>query len=84
MSIINDIICKIVKIRRISEIAKRTDDFEDAGVQCVKNDNIRYNSANLRNIIKLSDSVLQVLTAGFQKCNGSLKNLTLTTANTVP
>ncbi len=74
----------------ISEISKRTDAcerqvrtiFEDAGVQCVKNDNIRYNSAGLRNIIKLSDSALQVLTAGFQKCDGSLKNLTLTTANT--
>lgn len=74
----------------ISEIAKRTDAtqnqvrtlFEDAGVQSIKNDNRHYRAAGLEGIVKMSDSALQTLYAGFVKCNGDLQNLTLTTANT--
>lgn len=74
----------------LSEISKRTDAtqkqvrdiFEDAGVQSIKNDNIRYHAAGLGGIIKMSDSALQVLNAGYIKCSGNLSNLTLTTANT--
>lgn len=74
----------------LNEISSRTDAtqrqvrslFEDAGVQCIKNDNIRYRAAGLEGIIKMSDSAMQVLNAGYEKCSGDLSNLTLTTANT--
>lgn len=73
----------------IAEVAKRSGmtqrqvakTFERAGVQCIRNDN-RYYQAGLGTIVKMSDSALQVLNAGYQKCNGNLQNLTLTTANT--
>ncbi len=72
------------------EIAQRTDAteqqvrtlFEDAGVQSIRNDNRYYRAGGLDGIIKMSDAAMQTLNAGFQKCNGDLKNLTLTTANT--
>ena len=72
------------------EIAQRTDAteqqvrtlFEDAGVQSIRNDNRYYRAGGLEGIIKMSDAAMQTLNAGFQKCNGDLKNLTLTTANT--
>lgn len=74
----------------IAEIASRTDAtqnhirtlFEDAGVESVKNDNIRYREAGLEGIIKLSPAAMQTLNAGYVKCSGDLGNLTLTTANT--
>ncbi|MDE6849233.1 MAG: phage minor capsid protein, partial [Ruminococcus sp.] len=74
----------------ISEILKRTDLtqnqvnslFEYAGVQSVGNDNRRYRTAGLDGVVKMSDAALQTLNAGIEKCNGSLQNLTLTTANT--
>lgn len=74
----------------LSEIAQRTDTteqqvrtlFEDAGVQSIRNDNRYYRAGGLEGIIKMSDAAMQTLNAGFQKCNGDLKNLTLTTANT--
>lgn len=74
----------------LNEISSRTDAtqrqvrslFEGAGVQCIKNDNIRYRAAGLEGIIKMSDSAMQVLNAGYEKCSGDLSNLTLTTANT--
>ena len=74
----------------LSEIAQRTDAteqqvrtlFEDAGVQSIRNDNRYYRAGGLEGIIKMSDAAMQTLNAGFQKCNGDLKNLTLTTANT--
>lgn len=56
--------------------------FEDAGVESVKNDNIRYREAGLEGIIKLSPAAMQTLNAGYVKCSGDLSNLTLTTANT--
>ncbi|MDE5583699.1 MAG: phage minor capsid protein [Ruminococcus sp.] len=73
----------------VSEIANRTDAtaqhvkalFEDAGVQSVRNDNRRYRAAGLEGIVKMSDAALQTLYAGYLKCNGDLRNLTLTTAN---
>ena len=74
----------------ISEIAKHSDAsaaqvrtlFEDAGVQSVRNDNHYYTDAGLESIIRLSDAALQTLNAGYVKCRGELRNLTLTTANT--
>lgn len=73
----------------LAEIAKRTDAtqahvralFEDAGVQSIRNDNRFYKAAGLEGIVKMSDSALQTLNAGFVKCAGDLQNLTLTTAN---
>ncbi len=72
------------------EIAQRTGKtdreirhlFRDAGVQSVRNDNFYYRQAGLVVPRNLSGSALQMLNAGYQKCSGSLKNLTLTTANT--
>ncbi len=74
----------------IAEIASRTDAsqnhirtlFEDAAVESVRNDNVRYREAGLSGIIKLSPAAMQVLDAGYKKCSGDLGNLTLTTANT--
>ncbi|MBR2284576.1 MAG: phage minor capsid protein [Ruminococcus sp.] len=74
----------------LSEIASRTDAteaqvrslFEDAGIQSVRNDNRYYKAGGLEGIVRLSDAALQTLNAGYVKCNGNLKNLTLTTANT--
>lgn len=74
----------------LSEIAKRTDAtqtqvrslFEDAGVECIRNDNQYYRAAGLEGIMKMSDAALQTLNAGYIKCQGDLHNLTLTTANT--
>ena len=74
----------------LSEIASRTDAseaqvrtlFEDAGVQSIRNDNSSYTAAGLESIIRLSPAALQTLNAGYMKCSGDLKNMTLTTANT--
>lgn len=74
----------------LAEIAKRTDAavqhvkalFEDAGVQSIRNDNRFYRAAGLEGIVKMSDTALQTLNAGYMKCSGDLKNLTLTTAVT--
>lgn len=74
----------------LAEIASRTDAtknhirtlFEDAGVEAVKNDNVRYRAAGLAGVVKLSPAAMQVLSAGYEKCLGELSNLTLTTANT--
>ena len=74
----------------LSEIAKRTDAtqtqvrtlFEDAGIECIRNDNQYYRAAGLEGIMKMSDAALQTLNAGYIKCQGELQNLTLTTANT--
>ena len=74
----------------LSEIAKRTDAtenhvrtlFEDAGVKSIKIDNQSYKKAGLSGIIMLSPAAMQVLNAGFSKCSGNLKNLTMTTAVT--
>ncbi len=74
----------------LAEIASRTDAtknhirtlFEDAGVEAVKNDNVRYREAGLAGVVKLSPAAMQVLNAGYEKCLGELSNLTLTTANT--
>ncbi|MDE5855028.1 MAG: phage minor capsid protein, partial [Ruminococcus sp.] len=48
----------------------------------MKNDNRYYRAAGLEGIVKMSDSALQTLNAGYAKCSGNLQNLTLTTANT--
>lgn len=74
----------------LAEIAQRTGQtdrqirelFQNAGIQAVRNDNFYYRQAGLVVPRTMSDSALQVLNAGYQKCSGSLKNLTLTTANT--
>ena len=56
--------------------------FRSAGIQSVRNDNFYYRQAGLVVPRNMSDSALQMLEAGYQKCSGSLKNLTLTTAST--
>ena len=57
--------------------------FEEAGTESMRYDNSVYRRAGL-NPLPLSQSagMLGVLTAGYKKCGGELKNLTLTTANT--
>lgn len=74
----------------LAEIAQRTGStqeqlrtvFQNAGIQAIRNDNYYYQQANVFTHRSMSDSALQVLNAGYVKCSGNLKNLTLTTANT--
>lgn len=61
-----------------SEHVKRL--FESAGIQSIRNDNVRYREANIYTHRTMSDAALQVLNAGYLKCQGNLSNLTLTTA----
>lgn len=57
--------------------------FEDAGMETLRFDDSIYKKAGLNPLPLLqSPSMLNVLTAGLQKTGGTLKNLTLTTANT--
>ena len=57
--------------------------FEDAGVETVNIDNQKYRKMGKTPIdIRQSDSMRQVLEAGYQKTLGNLKNLTMTTAIT--
>lgn len=77
----NDILSEISRLTDATQKQVR-DLFEDAGIQAIKNDNVRYHAAGLEGIIKMSDAALQVLNAGYEKCSGNLSNLTLTTANT--
>lgn len=74
----------------LAEIAQRTGStqeqlrtvFQTAGIQAIRNDNYYYQQANVFTHRSMSDSALQVLNAGYVKCSGNLRNLTLTTANT--
>ena len=77
----DDIIADIAAHTDASQAQVRTL-FEDSGVQSVRNDNRFYRAAGLEGIVRMSDAALQTLNAGYQKCGESLKNLTLTTANT--
>nr|DAY62985.1 MAG TPA: minor capsid protein [Caudoviricetes sp.] len=72
-------------------IAQRTDActaqvralFEDAGVTAVEMDNQAYRQAGIATVdIRQSDSLRQVLEAGFKKTIGVMDNLTKTTALT--
>lgn len=72
-------------------IAQRTDActaqvralFEDAGVTAVEMDNQAYKKAGIATVdIRQSDSLRQVLEAGFKKTIGVMDNLTKTTAKT--
>lgn len=74
----------------ISEIARITGKsekelkklFEDAGTETMRYDNSVYKKAGLSPLsLAQSPAMLQILTAGYRKCKGELKNLTLTTAN---
>lgn len=74
----------------ISEIARITGKsekelkklFEDAGTETMRYDNSVYKKAGLTPLpLAQSPAMLQILTAGYRKCKGELKNLTLTTAN---
>ncbi len=57
--------------------------FEDAGVQAVTADNAVYENAGKIPVdIRQSESMMQVLQAGFRKTLGVMDNLTLTTAKT--
>ena len=75
----------------IQLIAQRTDActaqvralFEDAGVTAVEIDNQAYRQAGIATVdIRQSDSLRQVLEAGFKKTMGVMDNLTKTTALT--
>ena len=75
----------------IQLIAQRTDActaqvqalFEDAGVTAVEIDNQAYKKAGIATVdIRQSDSLRQVLEAGFKKTMGVMDNLTKTTALT--
>lgn len=74
----------------LAEIGKRTGQseaalkkaFEDAGTESMHYDNAIYRKAGLSPLpLSQSAAMLQVLTAGYKKCQGDLHNLTLTTAN---
>ena len=55
--------------------------FEEAGVTATDYDNEIYRAHSLNpKSIKVSDTQLQILEAGFKKTQGNLNNLTLTTA----
>ena len=57
--------------------------FEDAGVTAVEIDNQAYKKAGIATVdIRQSDSLRQVLEAGFKKTMGVMDNLTKTTALT--
>ena len=57
--------------------------FEDAGVTAVEMDNQAYRKAGIATVdIRQSDSLRQVLEAGFKKTMGVMDNLTKTTALT--
>lgn len=57
--------------------------FEDAGVETVRIDNKVYRENGLTPVdIRQSPAMRQTLEAGYRKTLGSMKNLTLTTANT--
>ncbi len=57
--------------------------FEDAGVETVQIDNEVYRENGLVPVdIRQSPAMRQTLEAGYRKTLGSMKNLTLTTANT--
>ena len=76
-----DVIAEIARISDAEANQVRTL-FEDAGVQSIRNDNRSYRVAGLEGVVKMSDSALQTLNAGYIKCQRNLSNLTLTTANT--
>jgi len=75
----NDILSEIARQNNQTEQVVRSL-FQSAGIQSVRNDNIFYKPTG-NQVLRLSDSALQVLNAGYQKCAGNLQNLTLTTAN---
>lgn len=77
----NDILAEIAQRTGSTQEQLRTV-FQTAGVQAIRNDNYYYQQANVFTHRSMSDSALQVLNAGYVKCSGNLKNLTLTTANT--
>ena len=77
----DDILAEIASRTNATENQVRTL-FEDAGVQSIRNDNRYYRAAGLEGIVKMSDAALQTLNAGYLKCSGDLRNLTLTTAVT--
>ena len=57
--------------------------FEDAGVESVDIDNRLYTEAGMQPVeLRASPAMLQMLQAGYENTLGTLKNLTLTTANT--
>lgn len=74
----------------LSEIARRTGKtekeleklFREAGTETMRYDDSVYKKAGLSPLpLAQSPGMLQILTAGYRKCKGELKNLTLTTAN---
>lgn len=79
-SLHSDVLSSVAKYsdRTESELKKL---FEDAGVTATEYDNeiYRQNGLNPKSL-KVSDTQMQLLEAGFRKTQGNLSNLTLTTA----
>ena len=75
-------------IRLIGEQTGMSDEhlqqiFEDAAVESVSFDNTIYEAAGLEIVpLRQSPSMMNLLRAGLKKTGGSLRNLTMTTANT--
>ncbi len=78
----DDIIEKVAKYSGLSEkVVKKT--FETSAIEALKFDDNIYKKAGLNPIpIKQSKTMLNLLTNTLNKTNGSLYNLTLTTAST--
>jgi len=74
-------------IKRIAQTSGESDRvikrlFEDSSIEALKYDDNIYKQVGLNPIsIKQSPAMLKILTTGIDKTNGTLKNLTLTSAN---
>jgi len=74
-------------IKRIAQTSGESDKvikrlFEDSAIESLKYDDKIYKQVGLNPIsIKQSPAMLKILTTGVNKTNGTLKNLTLTSAN---
>lgn len=79
-SLYKDVIKKIAQLTGKSEIELRAM-FKKAGVNAISFDDKIYKAAGLNPLpLNLSPAMLRALTAGLQKTQGILSNLTLTTA----
>lgn len=78
----DDIVSKVAQYSDVSEkVVKKT--FESSAIEALKYDDKIYKKAGLNPIpLKQSETMLNMLKSTLNKTNGSLYNLTLTTANT--
>lgn len=78
----DDIVSKVAQYSGVSEkVVKKT--FENSAIEALKYDDKIYKKAGLNPIpLKQSETMLNMFKSTLNKTNGSLYNLTLTTANT--